>query len=288
MKSVSSAFMLRLQEDNINLCELIDLELPGGVKYHWTTANAPITYTLSGAPTVYGLFQGTTPRGVEESLDLGVSVLNFAMVNTHSDIRGMMQSDDFKTATVKVGRVFIDTPDLGRMPVFHGDVGAFSHNRLTISGEVRNVWKSLALRWPYYSFQDNCNWRFGSPGCGFDTSSITVAMNSINVASSTTLNILVASGYVTQSYGNGRFDFGRITISAGANSGHIRTIRVQTGDLLKLSHPLPINSLAGMQFIFNPGCRKQLERDCQSLYNNARNFFGFPWIPVQEHAFLTQ
>jgi hypothetical protein len=40
-----------------------------------------------------------------------------------------------------------------------------------------------------------------------------------------------------------------------------------------------------MTLAIYPGCRKRLTEDCKSTYNNAENFMGFPWIPIQEQAF---
>jgi hypothetical protein len=288
MRDVSSAYWLKMQDDASLLTEIIDLELPTGVRYHFTTTNAPLTYTLSGSATRYFPFQGTTPGGIEESNDLGVSVVGFTMVNTHAEVQAMLSSDDFKSAVVKIGRVFTDTPDLDRMEIYQGTLGDFSYNRLTLNGQLRNLWKSLSIRWPYYNYQDKCQWTFGSSMCGFDTSSITIAIGSINVASSTMINLLLNSGTLTQSYSDGRFDFGRATVTLGANSGHVRTIRVHTGDLLELSHPLPMSDLTGIALSIYPGCRKRLLEDCHSLYNNARDAFAWPWIPKQENAFVGQ
>lgn len=284
MRGVSSAFWLKLQADANLLTEVVELELPGGASYHWTTTNAPFTYTLSGAPTVYTPFPGSVPAGIEESADMGVSIIDFLMVNTFNDVQQLLDSDDFKNAAVKIGRVFTDTPDLGRMEVYQGQMGDFVHDRLTIKGQVRNQWKSLGIRWPYYSHQDRCNWRFGSRGCGFNTASVTVAINSIVVGSSTTLALLLPSPYLTQSYSNGRFDFGKLVVTFGTNSGQQRTIRSHSGNLLGLAHPLPSSDLTGMQLSIHPGCRKNMIADCKSLYNNDKNFFGFPWIPVQEQG----
>lgn len=280
----TSAFWAKMQGDDINMTEVIELVMPGGNKRYWTTSDQEITYTLSGAPTRYIPFLGKTPTGMEESMDMGVSVVPFVLANTGSDLRILMDSDDFSLASVKIGRVFVDTPDLGRVQIYEGQMGDFSHTRHDINGELRNIWKSINVAWPYYQFEDKCVWRFGSAGCGFNTVSITVAINSINVSSSSTIDLRCASGYLTRSYSNGRFDFGRATISAGTNSGHIRTVRVHTGDLLSLSHPLPNSDLTGLQISIYPGCRKTVLADCRSLYNNDKNFFGFPWIPTQEES----
>ena len=199
----------------------------------------------------------------------------------------MLESDDISHATIFIERVFADTPDLGRMPYFEGDIGNYSYNRNTIQAQARNKWGGLAQQFPYYTMKDTCTWRFGGPGCGFDTSSITlnVPVDSIEVSSCTTINILLGSGTLQGSYSDDRFSFGRLTVTDGVNSGFDRSIRSHTGDLLRLSHPLPVNSFSFMAFDIYPGCRKRLLEDCHSLYDNSSAFLGWPWIPIQEDIF---
>jgi len=282
----NSAFFTKMQQDNVEMVELIDLET-NGPSFHWNGSNRSVTYTLSGTATEYLPFPGKTITGVKESSDLTVSVIDFVVANTGSLINDLLVSNAFDMASLKVGRVFTDTPDLGRMEVYHGKLGDFSYDRKQISGQARSQYGSANTRWPYYNYQDTCIWRFGGTGCGFDTSSVTLtlATNSIDTSSSTTINVLIASGTLTGSFTDGRFDFGRLTVTGGVNSGHVRTIRAHTGDLLFLSHPLPINSFANMTATIFPGCRKRRVTDCISLYDNGENYVGFEWIPIQEDAF---
>ncbi len=272
----NSAFWLAMQGDAVSLTEIIDFELPGGVKFHWTMTNQPITYTLSSAPTTYIPFPGMTPGGLEETNNLQVAAANFLMQNTGSIIANMLQND-FAQAVVKVGRIFTSTPDLGRMEIFNGQIGDFTYNRIELTGQARNIWKSLQINWPYYTYKDTCSWRFGSQGCGFNTASVTLAVASVNVGSSTTQDILLPAGTLA-AYANGRFDFGRLTVTAGVNSGMARTIRTQSSDLISLATPLPFSDFTGIQVSIFPGCRKRLIEDCKSLYNNDQNFLGWPWI----------
>jgi len=282
----SSAFFDKLQEDAVTMCELIDLETKGP-SFHWTTNNAPVTYTLSGTLTEYLPFPGRTVSGVKEDTDLGVSIVDFVMANTGAILSELIVANDFDMATLKVGRIFPDTPDFGRYELFQGKLGDISYDRNQLSGQARGTYGSGNTRWPYYNYQDTCVWRFGGTGCGFDTSSVTLTLEttSIDVASSTQIAILAGSGTLTLSYDNGRFDFGRFTVTGGVNSGHARTIRAHTGDLLLLSHPLPVNSIGGMVATIFPGCRKRRVADCHSLYDNSSAFLGFEWIPIQEDAF---
>jgi len=282
----NTPFYTRLQGDGVQMCELIDLETKGP-HFHWTTANQPVVYTLSGTAIQYDPFPGQTLTGVKEGTDLSVSIIDFVVANTGSLFTDLIVNNDLDMSVVKVGRVFPDTPDLGRMEIFNGRLGDFTYDRNQMSGQARNQYGSGNTRWPYYNYQDKCIWRFGGTGCGFDTSAVTLALDttSIDTSSSTTINILAASGTLTLSYDNGRFDFGRFTVTDGVNSGHTRTIRAHTGDLLFLSHPLPINSFANFAASIFPGCRKRRVTDCVSLYDNAENFGGYPWIPIQEDAF---
>lgn len=283
MRTTNSAFYTRMQSHGGTLVELIDLETTN-IELHWTTANQPITYTLSGFETIYEPFPGMVPGGVEESVDLGVAVIDFVMANTGDILRKMLSSDEFSKARLVVGRVFADTPDMYRMPYYEGTIGDFSYDRKEIRGQARNQFKSMAIRWPYYNYQDKCVWRFGGTGCGFNTTSVTQLIGSVAVTSSSPLVVALNSGTLA-SFAAGRFDFGRLVVTGGVNSGQVRTIRTHTGDLLGLSHPLAINSFTGMSVSIFPGCRKRLKEDCHSTYNNAENFMGFPWIPIQEQAF---
>jgi uncharacterized phage protein (TIGR02218 family) len=277
----TSAFFERLQLDN-DIVELIELDFPGGTTRKWVTSNQPMWYTLSGANTEYSPFLGGTRNGIEESADLGVSIIDFFMANTGSDIQGLLESEDFTLAGIKIGRVFASTPNLGRMQIYEGQVGDFVHNRTRINGQARNVWKSANINWPYGTYREKCVWRFGSSACGKNTSSLTIAPT--GVVSFDGLTLVFSPGTLTNSYANGRFNFGRTTFTGGTNSGHLRVIRQHTGDMIAFSHPLASNVQAGLAVSIYPGCRKDLIADCRSLYDNDANFLGWPWILVQEDA----
>ena len=281
-RSPNSAFFTKLQSDGLLLAELIDLELPSGQNYHWTTCDGPLTFTLSGAPTTYKPFPGKG-GGIQEDMQLGVAVSNFVLANSGSELQYHLLASDFAIAGVKIGQVFTDTPDLGRMEVYIGKIGDFSYNRMEMNGQTRNIWKSLNVKWPYYTYQEKCGWRFGSAGCGFNTASVTLQVNTLLVSSCTTEILRLNTGSLN-GYANGRFNFGRCTVITGTNSGAVRTIKTHSGDALELSHPLANPDFTGITLAIYPGCNKRLIDDCKSLYNNDANFLGWPWIPTNESA----
>lgn len=284
--AANTAYYQKLQLPGQQLCEVIDLETQNNA-YHWTSFNHHITASWSGTPTEYVPLPGNVTRGVQEDSDMSVGIISFLLANTGDILQNMLESDDISQATIQIDRIFADTPDLGRMPYYSGKVGNYTYNRNTIQAQARNLWGGLGQQFPYYTMKDTCAWRFGSDGCGFDTSSITlsVPVDSLEVTSSTIINILVMSGTISGSWSNGRYDFGRFTVKDGVNSGFVRTIRSHTGDLLRLSHPLPVNSFSFMAFEIFPGCRKRILEDCHSLYDNSSAFLGWPWIPIQEDIF---
>jgi len=286
-RSVNSAFFTKMQSDGLGMALLIDLEVGSSTAFHWTSANNELTYTLSSAPTVYKPFPGQTLNGLRQQSDLSVSVIDFVVANTGGLLDDLLDTKDLDFAVLKIGRVHTDTPDLGRMEIFQGNLGDYSYDRNAISGSVRNNWGSRNDRFPYYNYQDKCIWRFGGAGCGFDASSVTISYVAadIIVGSTSQIGIRFVNGTITNSFANGYFDFGRLTVTDGPNSGHVRTIRSHSGDLFFLSHDLPVNSFSTFGFDVFPGCRKRMIADCTSKYDNAANFVGFPWIPIQEDAF---
>ena len=277
-RGVSSAYFDRLQEDSVTVVELI--ELVGSTRqWYWTTAN----HTIVSSDQTYDPFPGRSGKGLEESIDLGISVIDFVIANSGGDFDLLLDTNNLDFADLSIRRIFPDTPDLDSMNIFKGRLGDFSYDRRMVSGQARNAFNGVQIKWPYYTYMDQCAWRFGSTGCSFDTSSITIT-NSL-LLDVDRLAVSVNSGTLTQSYSNDYFTKGRITFLDGINSGEVRTIRAHSGEVLELSHELPSSVAAGAGFDLYPGCRHRLIEDCLSKYNNSSNFLGFPWIPRQEQAF---
>jgi hypothetical protein len=279
MKQINSAYWVAMQADNPDLCELIELSVPTQA-YFYTTCNAPVI----SSGNIYDPLPGNLQSGQEESMDFGIGVLNFAFANSGSILGDILFYHGLDVSSIRVDRVFINSPDLGRDIMFIGQAGDVSYDRSQANIQARNIWGTIQKDWPVYNYENNCVWRFGSPGCGINTSSLTIS-GSIDASSSTRLLIHTTSEFLTQSYANGYMDMGRLTINTGVNSGERRTVRVHSGDIIGLSHSLP-HSIDALEFSIFPGCRKTLVRDCTSKYNNSSAFLGIgKWAPKQERAF---
>lgn len=279
MRSINSTYWARLQEPSINICELIELATDVET-YRWTTANVQ----LVSSGFVFDPFPGNGGGGIEESSDMGVSVSDFTLINSSNLLSELMQANGLELAELSISRVFVDTPDLGRMYIFRGKIADYSHTRNQVSGQARNVWGSNNVQWPYYTYMDTCAWRFGSQGCTINPASY--GCSSLSASGASTEQIIrVASGALVGSYANTYMDRGRLTIKSGVNSGQIRGIYVHSGDSIELFNRLPYACSSGDIIQIDPGCRKRLDADCSSKFNNSSHFLGFPWIPKQEQAF---
>jgi uncharacterized phage protein (TIGR02218 family) len=79
---------------------------------------------------------------------------------------------------------------------------------------------------------------------------------------------------------NGLFDYGLLTWTSGANKG--LSMEVKSWDLASyrftLWLPMPNDIAVGDAYSVVPGCDKKFST-CQSKFNNAINFGGFPHLP---------
>lgn len=275
---VSSAMWAYLQRDNPDLCEIITLMTDVGT-YLFTTNNKPIMRSDG----TYNPFPVGATKGAEESVTLQIGTVGFSIVNT-GDFGRLARAGLLNESEVLVRRCPVNSPNLGSVSLFRGKLADIMFDRNKISGTARNAFQSANINWPYYTYMDTCVWKFGSTGCGLNVSSYTMAL-AIDASSSNPIQLLVASGTLTQSFAPGQLERGRVTIITGQNSGQVRAIRVHTGDMLLLSHTLPYAPTSGDQLHLQRGCRKRFETDCTSQYNNANRFLGASWMPRQEQAF---
>ena len=278
MRDVSSEFWAALQEPGVLATDFIDVAAPNST-YRWVATNQE----LVNSGNTYEPFPGTNPSGIEEASDLSIAVIDFVISNSGSFFTPLAQANQLDKVDVTIRRGLINSPDLGMAVFFRGNVGEYCYNRMTVAGRARNAFDAVDIKFPPYTYMNNCAWRFGSPPCSFDTTSITV-VGSILSVSSGNLGVTLNSGDL-DAFSDGDFNFGRFTFTDGVSSGQVRTIRIHIGEELLFSHPVPFTPSAGDLFSIFPGCRKRLVEDCISRYNNSSNFLGFPWIIKQEQAF---
>jgi uncharacterized phage protein (TIGR02218 family) len=277
MRDTTSAFWYLAQQDTVVIAELIEFTHSTQM-FRWTTSNDKI---VSSGYT-YIPFAGGTGGGIEESIDLGISTIDFVVINSGNELDPIIQANELDMALMTVRRVHVSTPDGGSIEIYRGKVGDYGVTRQQISGQARNFFNSINIQWPPYTYMDQCAWRFGGAGCGINTTSYTV----VSTASPVSSGYRLGANCAINSISNGYYNKGRFTFTSGANSGTARSVRNHTAaGLIEFSHAYPYNISSGDTFSLYPGCSKRLIDDCTSKYNNVRNALAFPWIPKQENAF---
>ncbi len=283
MPMPSSGFWEKLQADDVSMAVAIDLLTPGD-DFFWTTQNDSVRIlNSSGTLTEYHPFPGIPLGGQKRGTDLTISAVAVIMANSGGVFDALILGKELSRSEIVLRRYFTDTPAYGQFEFMRGKVAEYKWNRDEISGSVRDNWQSANQHFPYYNFQDNCIWKFGGAGCGFDATSVTITL-SVDITSSTQLKIMCVSGSLTQSYANDFFTFGKFSATGGVNSGQVRTVRAHSGDQIDLSHQFG-SQVGSLQATVYPGCRKRRVIDCASKYDNQVNFHGHEWIPIQENAF---
>lgn len=278
MRSINTPFRTALQADNPNLCELITHGTAVGT-FSWTSNNVPVV----NSGVTYDPFPGGAARGAEETTDLTIGTVGFSIANS-GDYYNMLRSGLLDKTEVMIRRVFVDSPNMGDLYVFRGYLGDLIADRNMLSGQVRNIFQSATINWPYYVYGDTCTWKFGGVGCGLNTTSFTLNL-SLDTSSSSPIIVKCLSGSLVQSFAPGQLERGRLTMTSGPNSGQTRVIRSHSGDVLGLSHTFAYANSGAASLQIVRGCRKRLITDCVSQFNNGNRHFGEPWMPKQEQAF---
>ena len=278
MRDMSSAFWAACQEPAVQLTNFIDLVAPNST-YRWVTSNQEIP----NSGNTYEPFPGANVSGVADASDLSISVIDFVVSNSGSFFDALTENNALDRASVTIRRGLVNSPDLGMVTIFVGDIGEYSYNRMTVTGRVRNQFDGADIKFPPFTYMNTCSWRFGSVGCAFDTTSVTIT-SSMGGPSSGNLGVTIYSADLAL-LPDRDVVFGRFTFTSGVSSGAVRTIREQNGEELFFSHPVAFAPSSGDSYTLFPGCKKRLVEDCISRYNNSSNWLGFPWIIKQEQAF---
>lgn len=288
--NIGSAFFERLQADTIiGLIELVDLQTPNG-SFHWTTYNESVLAPYSGTNILYDPFPGDTSPAGARNTEMRAASARFSVANTGDVLKNIVLGQEMKRSSVRVRRIWVDTPGLGEWHMFEGAMQDIKHDRDVISGTVRDKMSFVKRQWPPFVYQDTCVWQFGSEGCGVDVSSFTDAVSpaQLVVGSSSRISLFVGSYAVARD--DDFYALGRATCTFGANSGSIRQIRVHTGSVVAFTHPLPVVPGASDVWTLQAGCRKRLLNDCSSKFSNVNSgqdfgFNGHKWIPLQDNAY---
>jgi hypothetical protein len=128
--------------------------------------------------------------------------------------------------------------------------------------------------------------RLFQPGCINTLFDVGCTLNAAAYATSGTINAASNSAVIVATIGTpswtGTFALGRIKMTSGANAGFSRSIRLASSPNFTLLSPFPFPLASGDTFSAWPGCDKTLAT-C-TVFGNAANFGGTPYVPIPETA----
>jgi len=199
-----------------------------------------------------------------------------------------LQQGIFDGATLKIWRAFLRGQDtqfptvVGTITWFFGRIGEVEIGRSKITLKVKSMLDLLQPQGPARLLQASCGWVFGGDGCFFNR--LTLAANLTCIAGSSQAALYFTETPVPVTL----YNLGSVTCLSGLNAGFGRSIANTSWAAGTLGvfyfRPWVFPVVAGVdKFQLLPGCDHTLGT-CTNVFNNAKHYGGFPYIPPPETA----
>lgn len=270
--------------------ELFSYTLPNGTIHRWTTYSRSLTVgsntwlaPIDGAPLI------TRNRwGVKNTVEVPELEVRLGTNDTLlSNLKTQIHNGIWDGARAEMDRVFMPAPGdtrFGYVLLFNGrQSGAvIDAEGITLTAKGDNVLMNQQA--PRSLYQTNCLHSFCDAGCTLSESNYT--FTGLTVGSGSSANGLVWS--VPSGFTASQFTNGKVTMTSGAASGQVRTVRLAAGISMAFIYPLYNAPATHDTFNILMGCGKQ-QSDCETrkqsngtAVNNIQHFRGYPYVPVAE------
>lgn len=233
---------------------------------------------------VYDATQGLDASAIVASAGLDTDNLELTTLDdgslfTHADVVGGV----WQGAAFLIFRYSWAAPADGIEPVMAGTFGNVSLRQGAVVVELRGL--QQYLQQPVGNITSKtCRARFadyprpnGNNRCGLVPAAWTVAHTVGTVTSRRQFAIVRTGGGAALA--NDWYAEGLLTFITGPNAGHVAKVRSHTAGVVVLATDLPYLPTLGDQFDALAGCRKRLDEDCATKFNNERRFQGEPHRP---------
>jgi uncharacterized phage protein (TIGR02218 family) len=274
------------------VAELVTHTLVSGTVYHWTSFDRSLSVAgttwlcaRDGAPLITrNRFSVKNTVEIPE-LELRLGCSDVLLSNLKTQIHNGL----WDGARTEMDRVFMPAPgdtQFGYVLLFNGrQSGAvIDAEGITLTAKGDNVLMNQQA--PRNLYQTNCLHTFCDPGCALSESAYTFTGQLVGAGS----NAKSIAWTAPPGFSAPQFVNGKVTMTDGAATGQIRTVRFATGATLFLTYPLYDAPSAGDSFDIMLGCDKQ-QTSCQTRtpvaggsVNNIQHFRGYPYVPPAEIA----
>jgi len=286
--------------------DLFTITLLNGTIYRWTDLDQTVILLGFGATTYTFLAQGPclqrTTLGVKNTVEVPELVIKLSALDTDFvgglNIKTQLHNGYFDGASVFLDRTFLALP-IGGNPI-KASLGVIGGNTVDPTGglfagrmsqaKITAVGAELTVKGanvlmnqsvPRNSYQVPCLHTFCDAGCTLAAATFTSA----NTAAAGSTVRIVKWGSVPGTPSN--YTFGKLTMTSGAASGQVRTIKSATAAGIVLQYPLYNTPAPGDTYNVMKGCSKGLNdgsgQDC-TTYANTQNFRGYPFTPTADNA----
>jgi uncharacterized phage protein (TIGR02218 family) len=283
--------------------DLYTFTLAGGTVYRWTDFDQDILLSLTGATPLF-LAQGPclhrSSLGVKNTVEVPELVITLSALDTDFvgglNIKTQLHNGFFDGATVALDRCFFAGPKTAPIRttgVIGGDgihptgglfSGRMSQAKITAIGAELTVKGANVLMNQYVprnAYQVPCLHTFCDPGCTLLEATFTTS----NTAAAGSTRAVIQWGSVPGSPRN--YTFGKLTMTSGAASGQVRTIKSASAAGIVLQYPLYNTPAPGDTYNVMKGCSKGFNdgsgQDC-TTYANTPNYRGFEFTPTADNA----
>jgi uncharacterized phage protein (TIGR02218 family) len=210
------------------------------------------------------------------------AIANSAALNADDlDIEGILDAGaitepdllagTYDYAEIEVFEVNYQAPHEGKLPLTFGWLGEITLRDGRFIAEIRGLSQQLAQRVGEL-YSPTCRASLGDSRCQVNMTSRRVTGTLTDAASRT---VLFDSARTEPS---GRFNYGRITFTSGANSGTTTEVKEYASGSLTLALPLSRPVAAGDGYLLEEGCDRTFQT-CVRRFGNAINFRGEPHVP---------
>lgn len=291
MKTITTALQTLFATRQFLYASLFQFSLIDGTTLRYCSGDADISYngqtwTAGGTTGPYFDRKGNKAKA-HWKIGLEVDTLQFDVIPGSSTIEGApflqaVHQGVFDGAELLMHRAYwplqawtsLITPTGVLANVFVGRVAEVDAGRSLATFSVNSHLELLNQNMPVELYQSGCvNTLYGT-ACTLNQASFAVTGTLSSGSTSSLLN-------TSLSQATGYFSLGKITFSAGVNSGVWRGIKLYTHgspSTVALTAPFPLAPSTGDAFTIYPGCNKTIPV-CMNTFNNLVNFRGFPYIP---------
>lgn len=241
----------------------------GDVHYYYTSHDAPFVFNGATYNPAY-ISRGEN----EKDADLEVSKLTITVARINDAVREDLNARQAQRIWVEVYKLHKEDLDEATV-VFIGQLKGTIFDGTNVQIECVGLEYFLSQTIPKDRYIPSCNNSLFDSRCAVPASTYAILATITNFAADgTTITVAHAATTVADGYLNLGF--------IKTYDGHRRMIVSNAAGTITLRFPLATISTQ-TQVTLYPGCDRTLET-CSSKYNNPENFFGFPFMPLDNPA----